>query len=428
MLKTAFKLLFLFLGLFASLTGVTLAADSELSIDVSESYFVKENYLQRDDLERYDDWEFRRDQAYNLVRVLPNLSVQVAKGLYGHLGADVTLQNPVPEDEGDELEAEIIRAYMSLKGHHVTMDVGLQSVQLGNAFILADDVWAASIAANLGDAYAELLAAEVMDKSPIVGLTLGVHPGYFERIELFGIWYSDRNDTFAESVPFIYQVLFDLKSEGTLYYFGVAADLFVGDTLLSVVGAYQTGQYTIDYRTVGGQTGTSENDVHAYFGDISLEKNLSDWFTAGLFCFVASGDDQFQGGDLECFVSILPYNSRAAIFFDPDFLDINDNERLTYGGGYFGGVIAPGINLTMVSDMGLTFEAALIYLYADKALADDSQWYGWEVDLGISYAFRDRYTLFCEAAQFEHGDYYESLFGEKPDPAVRFSAGLRAYF
>ncbi len=428
MLKTTFKLLFLFLGLSAGWPVVTLAADSDLSIDVSESYFVKENYLQRDDLERYDSWEFRRDQAYNLVRVRPNLSVQAAKGLYGHLGADVTLQNPVPEDEGDELEAEITCAYVSLKGRHVTADLGLQSVQLGNAFILADDTWAASIVANSGNAYAELLAAQVMDRSPMVGLTLGVRPGYFEHVELFGIWYSDQDDTFAESVPFIYQVLYDLKSEGTLYYFGAAADLFVGDALLSVVGAYQTGHYTLNYRTVGGQTGASENDVHAYFGDISLEKNLSDWFTAGLFCFVASGDDQFKGGELECFVSILPYNPRATIFFDPDLLDINDAERLIYGGGFFGGVIAPGLNLTLVSDRGLTFEAALIYLYADKALADDSQWYGWEVDLGISYTFRDRYTLFCEAARFEHGDYYASLFGEKPDPAVRFSAGLRAFF
>ncbi len=66
--------------------------------------------------------------------------------------------------------------------------------------------------------------------------------------------------------------------------------------------------------------------------------------------------------------------------------------------------------------------------YANQALDDGGQWYGWEIDLGLSYTFGRFYTLYAEAARFQHGDYYESLLKETVDPAVRLSVGLRASF
>ena len=67
-------------------------------------------------------------------------------------------------------------------------------------------------------------------------------------------------------------------------------------------------------------------------------------------------------------------------------------------------------------------------LYAQQALDDGSRWYGWEIDLGLNYALSQTYALYADAARFTHGDYYESLLAEKPDPAMRFSLGLRASY
>ena len=70
-------------------------------------------------------------------------------------------------------------------------------------------------------------------------------------------------------------------------------------------------------------------------------------------------------------------------------------------------------------------EATVATFYAQQDLDDGSRWYGWEVDLELSYTFAKDYTLYAEAAQFRHGDYYESLLNEPFDPASRLSVGIR---
>lgn len=410
--------------------SVSVASAIELiwGMDLSEAYHINESYLQRDDLELIDDLHFSNDRHYNLIQVQPSLTIAAAKGVSAYLRADFSWQTPVEEDEGDELAADLTTAYLSLRGRKISTDIGLQPVQFGNSLILADDTLAANIQANMGEGYATLTATQVMDNSPMVGLALGYRPSYLERFEIFGIWFRDRDDAFAHTAPFVYQVFFDLSSEGDLYYYGAATKVFIGDSLLSVVGAYQAGNYSIDYRTVGNQSGGNDFNVQAYFGDVSLHKNLTDWCTAELFCFFASGDDKPFNRDVEAFVSITPYNPRAAIFFNPDFMDINTTERVTFSGGFFGGVVAPGLGFTLVSSQGVTAEAALIYLQAQQALDDGSQWYGWEVDFALSYEINPTYQLVIEAARFEHGDYYESVLDEKLDPAMRLTVGLRATF
>lgn len=427
MLKNPFAIMLLILALLpCAVTGAE-TSDVQLEIDISASYHVQENYLQREGLELIDHLHFAEDRSFKLVQLHPSLSFGADKNVYGVFGADITWENPA-EEENDELEADVTVAYLGINGGNIRMDLGIQPVQFGNGFIMTDNVLAAAIHMNRGNGYAELKAARAMDSSPMVGLTLGYRPGYFERLEIFGIWFSDQDNIFAYSIPLVYQVLLDLSSEGRLYYFGAAADLFVGDAMLTLVGAYQTGQYTIGYRNMYGSSGEVHAEVRAYFGDISLEQNLSGWCTAGVFCYLASGDDTPSNSDLEAFLSITPYNPRAAIFFDPDFEDNDDAERFTYGGGFFGGVIAPGVKLTLLFEGGLTADASLIYLFAHQALDDGSQWYGWEVDLAIGYAFGEKYRLFVEAARFEHGDYFESLLAERTDPAVRLVAGVHATF
>lgn len=426
------------------------ALDALWEIQISESYIVKDNYLLRQKLEYPRDLHFVRDRSYNLLSLRPSLTVTAANSVSGYLAADVfwektvdayrgnlvkwdstggmPVDQPDTADEEDVVDADITTAYLSFKGRHVSVDLGLQPVGFGNGLIMADDTLAASIDISVDDTYFNVKAARVMDHSPMVGLTLGYRPGHYERLEIFGIWYQDRDDTFAYSTPFSWQVFNDLSSEGDLYYMGAAAEVFVGDSLLTLVGAYQTGRYSIAYESILGLSGEGRADVDAYFADISLQRNLTDWCTVELFCFFASGDAEPTGDKLEAFVSVTPYNPRAAIFFDPDFLDVSDDQRFTYSGGFFNGVIAPGISLTFGTEKGFSAEAALIYMYAHESLEDGSQFYGWEVDVAVSYTIAKKYEFFLEAAHFEHGDYYESYLDEEVDPAMRLSFGLRAQF
>lgn len=424
MLKHSIAILVIFLGLFSLEAYAAETSDVNLNIDIGASYVVQENFLRRDILGELGNAHFTKNRSYGLIDIHPSLSVHANERVYGYFGVSVTWENPEDEWQDDELESDVTSAYLSLKSNHLRTDIGIQPIEFANGFILADNVLAAVIHGSHGNGYAEVKAARVLDSSPMVGVTLGYRPGYFEHLELFGIWLRDRDDTLAYSLPYALQAIFDLNSEGDLYYFGGVADMFVGDTLLTFVGAYQTGQYTVGFLS----NGRAEVNVNAYFSDISLEKNLSDSCTVGLFCHLASGDNTPFNRDLEAFFAAAPYNPRAAIFFNPDFMDNDDADRFTFGGGFFGGAVAPGISLTLISEWGLTAEASLIYLYAHRALNDGSQWYGWEADLAVSYTFSKNYRLFVEAARFEHGDYFESLLDEKIDPAVRFVAGIQTSF
>jgi hypothetical protein len=405
-------------GLFSFSVLAEEAVDVDLAIDMSASYHIQDKFLQRDIL------GFTQNRSYGFVDLHPSLIVGANENINGTLSVDVTWENPQDQGQEDEVDAQVASAYLSFTGSHIRCDIGIQPVVFANGFILSDNVLAAVIHGYQGNGYAELKAARVLDSSPMIGVTLGYRPDYFERLELFGILLSDRDDTLASSFPYTALDAFDLSSDGTLYYLGAAADLFVGDVLLTLVGAYQTGEFTVGFLN----NRRTEVNANAYFGDISLEKNLSDSSTVGLFCHLASGDSTPFNRDFASFIYIVPDNPRAAIFFNPEFMDNDYTDRFTFSGGFLGGSVAPGVSLTLLSEWGLSVEAALIYLYAQQALNDGSQWYGWEADLTVNYTFRKKYRLFVEAARFEHGDYFESFLNTQIDPAIRFAAGVHATF
>ena len=251
--------------------------------------------------------------------------------------------------------------------------------------------------------------------------TLGYRPGYFENLALFGIWFKDQDDAFAAAIPYIYQLLLEPRSEGDLYWAGASAEILVGKALFTAVGAYQWGDLKLY-----NDTAHANYSVSAYLADISLEGNLASWCSLGAFLFTAGGDDTPLNRDLNSFVAIMPYNPRAAIFFDPEFQGRDPEDRkLTFSGGLFGGVIAPGLTLHLESETGFSAETTVATFYAQQDLNDGSRWYGWEADLELSYTFFQNYTLFFEAARFTHGDYYASLLNDNVDPATRLSVGIR---
>jgi hypothetical protein len=395
--------------------------DYHLGLDLGGSYTHLDNYLDRGSLGLTDQLHFSGDRSYSLVWADPHLSFTLKKGISGYIQADIAWENSDVEVAEEGVEAELSNAYLSLSKGGVSADVGLQTVWFGKGLIMADDVPAVVLNLDHGKKYLQLTLAQVLDSSPMVAATLGYRPGYLEKVSLFGIWFNDRDNGYANAIPYIYRLLYTPNSDGDLYWMGASAELFAGGALFSAVSAYQWGSLRLYNDTL-----SRTNDVSAYMADISLEGNLTSWSSLGAFLFLSSGDDTPRRGDLNTFVAIMPYNPRAAIFFDPEFLGRDPvDEMLTFNGGFFGGVIAPGLTLHLESGAAISAETTVATFYAQQDLNDGSRWYGWEIDFELSYTFAKDYTIYAEAAQFRHGDYYESLLNEPLDPATRLSVGLR---
>lgn len=399
------------------------ASDASLALSIGNAIYTQDNYLDRGDLELLQQSEFNKDYYYNEVNIEPALTFSLGERVEGNISADFWFEVHFDDGEKNEVDGELTSAYLGFANQRVQCNLGLQPVQVGNGRLVTDEAPAVDLIIASGDARLSLTAARLMDKSPLAGFSLEYTPGFLENISLFGFWYQDEDDVFGQTLPEIYQVLLNPSSEGDLYWVGATADMFVGRALLTLVGAYQFGELT-----VSGGNRRFEANVSAFFGDIALEGNLSSTWSVGAFFMMASGDDRPGDGDLNALVTIQPNNPRGDIFFDPDFLDYDDEERFTLGGSAFGGVMAPGLTMHYAPTEALRFDALAAAYYAHEELDDGSQWYGWELDLGFELTFADDYTLFVRASRFWHGDYFDALLETSNDPASQLVAGIGAEF
>ena len=413
------------LALYLLLTAMpAFPSDLHLGMDLAGSYSSQTHYLDRGDWGLKSQLHFSKDRTFAHLNAAPYCAVTLSKNISGFVQADLDWENPAETTTVDEAVVDWTKAFLSLSGGRANLDLGLQTVSLGAGLVMADDVPAAAFELKHKKAYLGLTLAQALDSSPMVAATIGYRPGAFEKVELFGIWFKDRDNAFARAIPLIYQVLLDPGSDGDLYWAGVSAQLFMGRALFTAMGAYQWGSFRVYSGSID-----SRHDLSAYCVDLSVEGNLSDWCSVGAFFYMASGDDTPLRNDLNAFVAVMPLNTRADIFFDPEFLGRDETaETLTFGGGYVGGILAPGLTLNLMPWSDLSLETTVASFYAQQALDDGSRWYGWEIDLALNYTFGKIYTLFAEAGRFQHGDYFRSLLDETVDSATRVSIGLRASF
>ncbi len=394
-----------------------------LGADIIESFYLQNGYLDRGVLESGDEMYFSKDLAFNWIGIYPSLSISLADNVDVVVLGDFTVEHHFDDVFDDCIDLDFAAAYASFSNNWFRLVAGILPVNFGDGRILTDEAPAVEIRADSAHGYLDFTMARVWDQWPTVGVTLGYEPGFFEHISLFGLWFHEEDDHFIQSLPLIQQILLDAESESDLFWVGTTANLFIGPAFLSMIGAYQFGQV----RTAN-RFRTNEFDISAYFLDLGIGINWSSTWSMEAFCVVASGDDTPVSGDLTVFTSVQSFNPRAAIFFDPEFFDYDSEYQLTIGAGTFGGVIAPGLSMTRVISKNLTIEAAAANFYAHKGLAGDSNWYGWEADLDVSYSLFSAYTLYARLARFWHGDYFASLLDESIDPATQLVVGISAAF
>lgn len=410
------------------ITSQCLASDLEkyLDLEIDELYTIQNNYF---DLE---EGSFTRDESYNLLSVTPSLSWAPQQWLHLFGSVDFVWQNPV-YDDNETLEANLTAAYLNLNSPSVRLTAGGIPMQFGRGLIMADETLAAILEFEFGKPYLELKAARIQDTSPMASIGVGYRPSRFEYAQLFGVWFSDRDDIIANALLFPGR---DRSSSADLYWLGASAELFVGPALFSMVGAYQAGHFTVDvtYQSIVmpilERTYSEERDVSAYFFDLSMEANVAQWGSAGAFCYVASGDEELDRNDFGAYMAINAYNPRLTIFFDPDFIDTDNSERFIFGGVTRYGVVAPGITLTVQPVEAITLEVSAASLYAQKSSTNGDRRYGYEIDVGVTLKVMQDHEIFLQAARFEHGNFFKSRQATKGsfDPAFQFVIGGRLAF
>jgi hypothetical protein len=397
-----------------------------LDLEIAETYTMQDNYFD------HEEGSFTRDESYNLLRVTPSLSWAPQQGLHLFGSVDLLWQSPVYDDD-ESLEAKLTAAYLDLSSPSARLTVGGIPMQFGRGLITADETLAAVVEFTFGKPYLEIKAARIDNASPMASIGFGYRPGRFEHAELFGVWFSDRDDIIADTPLFLGQ---DRSSSADIYWLGASAELFVGPALFSMVGAYQTGSFTIDvtYQSIfppfQERTYSIKKDLSAYFFDLSLEGNVAQWGSVGAFCYVASGDEELGQGDFSAYTTISAYNPRLVIFFDPNFIDTDNSEQFTFGGVTRNGVIAPGVVLTVQPVEAVTLEASAASLYTHEASSSGDQHYGYEIDVGVTLTVMKKHEIYLQAARFEHGNFFRSwqASGEPLDPAFQFVIGARLVF
>ena len=412
------------------------AAHYQLESDMSET-LVTQTHL----LDRYEGC-FCYDETMNFLSLSPGLSIDFENGVTGVFRGDAIWEHFFKgdetrgyfvngdEDDDSEFELALSEAYLDVKLDAVALQLGFQPVQFGNGFIFADNVPGAVVAFEKQNFSLELTGIQIFDASPMVGLAAGYKMGLFERIDVFAIWFDDQDDVFKETAAGILSdpntligpILTDAltRSKGNVSWFGVSGSKFIGNVYFNFTGAYEYGHGVVYHNS-----GKTDLDFSAFFFDVSLESNVTNRFSAGAFCFLASGDRQPFRDGMSFFFSPFAYNPRASLFFDANFLDRDDENTFVIGGTTLFGVISPGIKLSFELKEDFYIESKAVTFFAQDPPSHFGSWYGWEIDLGLEYAYNNKYLLFAEAARFEQGDVLKDYFGlsDQSKPALRFLVG-----
>ena len=409
-------------------TASASAREYKLSATLAENFISQSNF--------YDSVTkgFNYDENINLVLLSPELFIDFGNGFSTLMRGDFLWQYYFTGDEsrhfiirGNEEQGDVginlTDAYLTFDASRFYTKLGFQPIQYGKGFITSDNTLGALVNFNYNNYNIELSVSSVLDSSPMAGITISYQLSMFENIDLFAIWFEDQDDAFRQTINSILSDLI-IQDEGHLIWTGLSVNKFLGPFYFTFTGAYEQGSVRFSRNLQN-----MEKDISAYFFDAGIETNVTDRFSIELFCFFATGErDLLREKDLSLFLSPLPYNSRADIFFNPRFLDRDETSMLILGGGTRLGVIAPGIKASMEPVTDLSVGITLTTLYTQDAPPEIDEWYGWEIDIGIEYSFNNMGVIFAEAGQFEHGDAYQSVLEGPPASSKRFLIGLRYEF
>jgi len=404
-----------------------------------------------------DDFDY--DDTYNVLSFSPEFHFSPRKGINGSIRTDLSWLHTWNEDIDEKDEIELFSAYLNMTSKRLTLQLGLLPFYIGNGLILNDSEPGLTLDYRAKkNLYFSLNTALTRETSPLTSLSVGYIPGFLEKIELFAAWFHDDDNAFTvtinQSTYYRRYYLNDVKNRGDLFWYGLLADLFVGDIFLSLAAIGQYGIFYLDHtlyyfkydinlnelsiiRAIEGET---EFILPAYVIDIKASYNITDWLTLGAFFFLSPGDASIQQGKrqqlLTTFLSPAPYLPRSDIFFNGGVNGGNNPEALYNVGFQRCRVIAPGLELYLQPRENISTEITFSGFFPQDNPFNKFRWYGLETDVNINYSWKDKHHLFFQAALFQHADfieYYQKLLNLSAqdielEPIVRFMIGYTIMF
>jgi hypothetical protein len=389
--------------------------------------------------------KFNQSESDNIIVVSPNLYVAAGNKLNLYLLADLFWTHSWDAAETDELDAEFVNAYLTIRKNKLYSDIGIQTFRLGRGHIMASNEPGITFQYQPNNKFfCTFEAARIIDTSPIISTTIGYKRGFLEKMAVFSAWFQDNDNGFADMLNYQDSALTnrwlysrnqglwllsqnDLlnfsNSEGNLFWYGISYDFFLGDIYLSGIMMIETGSGSI---TLEYPNRVWEFTLSSYLIDMDVSYTVNDSFSISTFLFITGGinDDQ---RNINTFIAPMPRNDRTSIFFSQHFNDQIEEDFLSKGGIYWAGVIAPGVKINYYLSEKLNTGITLAAFFPEKNPSDERNWYGWEIDTHVSYTIKEKYTLFSEFGFFQHGNFYQYQ-GRTPDPATKFTMGINTFF
>ena len=425
--------------LFALIPAAAFSLEYQPGVFLNEQLTLENNYFNA------TSGKFNQSDPFNMIVISPNLYVSAGNHLSLYLLTDLYWTHYWDSLETDELDAEFVNAYLTLYHKKLTSDIGIQSFNLGKGHIMASNEPGITVHyQSTRKLSCTLEAARIINTSPILSTTIGYQTGFSENLSLFGVWFQDNDNGFADMLNYQDQALMNswlyarsptlwllnqadllnfTKSQGDLIWYGISSDMFLGDFYLSGIMMIETGSGSI---TLEYPDRVWEFTLSSYLVDVDLNYNFTDSFSVGTFIFIIGGMNNREK-DIHTFIAPMPRHDRTSIFFSQRFSDQIEDDFLSKGGIYWAGVIAPGIKIDYHRTEKLRSSITLAVFFPEDTPSDNRSWYGWETDVNMSYTIQEKYTLSCEFGLFQHGDFYQYQ-GKTPDPATKFTMGIHTFF
>ncbi|MBC2714375.1 MAG: hypothetical protein HF978_03615 [Desulfobacteraceae bacterium] len=393
------------------------AFEYQFGAEVFEGLFKEDNFLDE------DSGTFDYDETYNILGLYPEGYVDFGGNISGYALGELEWFHSWDAEDKNDLDGQLTDVFLSYYASGFSVDVGLQPFVVGKGVVTySDEPGIAFRYDGWTDTYINGDVFRIFGNSPMVKMAFGYMPGFLETVEIIGAWYHDADDRIAELFEPFYEDA-DLESSGHLFWIGGQADFFVRDVYVSCLMMQQFGSVEID-----DGAGGLDLDVSAYLIDLELNYNISRQLSAAAFVFTASGDHSPKMGNLNAFMSPMPFNQRTVIFFNGGFERYDIEEAILLGGVTWDGVIAPGVKFEYHPNLKIITELVAAMMFPEGDLFDTDTWYGWEADTRLSYEFYQNHKLFVEAGIFTHGNFFKQKYGFRPDPATRVVAGMSLIF
>jgi len=221
--------------------------DYQAGIALDQQLTVENNYF--DSI----SGNFDQDETYNIIGLSPNLALSTNNHLSLYLLADLSWTHTWGDEltDEDQLDAEFIHAYLTVRQSGLEADLGIQTFSLGKGYIMESEEPGINVKYTIHNRLSCLLeAAGIMDASPIASVSLEYKTGFLEHVRVFGAWYQDRDNAFADMFNYQDRILTDwwlstrnyrlwllnqndllnaAASEADLFWYGLSGDYFLGD-------------------------------------------------------------------------------------------------------------------------------------------------------------------------------------------------------